>query len=95
VGYTGVQPRPPGRRALQARAPSAESAVMSAHDTDPEAESSAEEEAFFRRGDDEDRAARAQLRQRLAALPRWPGLRWAIALVAGSFVAATIILVTG
>ncbi len=68
---------------------------MSARDADLGTESSAEEEAFFQRGDDQDRAARAELRQRLAALPRWPGLGWAVALVAGSFVAATIILVVG
>jgi len=50
------------------------------------------EEAFFRRGDDEDQAARQQLRQRLAATSRWAGLGWAIALLVASMLAAAVLL---
>jgi hypothetical protein len=51
------------------------------------------EESFFRRGEEGDREARAQLRRRLTAMPRWPGLGWAIALVSASLVAAVLLLV--
>jgi hypothetical protein len=39
------------------------------------------EETFFRQGLEQDQLAREQVKQ-LAATPRWPGLGWAIALVA-------------
>jgi hypothetical protein len=50
------------------------------------------EEAFFRRGEEEDQAARQQLRDRLAAMPRWRGLGWAIALLVASVLTAVILL---
>jgi hypothetical protein len=50
------------------------------------------EEGFFRRGAEQDRMAREQLRQRLRQMPRWPGLGWAIAMVAVSLLAAAILL---
>jgi hypothetical protein len=50
------------------------------------------EDAFFRRGEQEDQAARRQLRERLAAMPPWKGLGWAIALVAASVIAAAVLL---
>ena len=50
------------------------------------------EDAFFRRGEEADQAARRQLRERLAATPSWKGLGWAIALVAASVIAAAVLL---
>jgi hypothetical protein len=50
------------------------------------------EDRFFQRGVEEDRLAREQLRQRLAAMPRWPGLGWAIVLVVAAVLTAATIL---
>jgi hypothetical protein len=50
------------------------------------------EEAFFRRGEEEDQAARQHLRRKLAAMPRWPGLGWAIALLIASLLTAAVVL---
>jgi hypothetical protein len=58
-----------------------------------EADAEDVEERFFARGAEEDRLAREQLRQRLAAMPRWPGLGWAIALLALAVMAAAVLLV--
>jgi hypothetical protein len=50
------------------------------------------EERFFQRGAEEDRLAREQLRQRLAAMPRWPGLGWAVGMVAAAMLMAAALL---
>jgi hypothetical protein len=50
------------------------------------------EDAFFRRGEEEDQAARQQLRHRLATMPRWPGLGWAIALLVAALLTAAVVL---
>jgi hypothetical protein len=50
------------------------------------------EEGFFRRGAEEDRAAREQLRRRLTEMPRWPALGWAIGLVGLAVVVAVVLL---
>jgi hypothetical protein len=50
------------------------------------------EESFFRRGVEEDQRAREQLRRKLAEMPRWPRLGWAIGLLAVAVVAAAMLL---
>jgi hypothetical protein len=57
-----------------------------------EADAEQLEERFFQRGAEEDRLAREQLRQRLGAMPRWPGLGWAVALVVAAMVTAAAVL---
>jgi hypothetical protein len=49
------------------------------------------EENFFRQGIEQDREAREQVKQ-LARAPRWPGLGWAIALVATAALVALWLL---